>query len=133
MKIEMGKTYLDRSGEKVRIVCVDSDNGRYPIIGLFGVDGNSWAHEYAPDGRFYHPDDESGENRRDLISEYTPPAPLLEIWVVVATRSDGKIEVIGDYESKDAAEDQVRTEMEDPWEGSTYRAVFVREVRDDHA
>ena len=64
MKIEIGKTYLTRDGDKVRIVYTDGEDER-PIIGLIN---NTFFIELTKSGRHYNDGSESG---LDLIKEHS--------------------------------------------------------------
>jgi hypothetical protein len=115
MKIERDKVYLTRNGDKVRILCIDAP-GEQPIIGVDLSDGD--AEKFNADGGYYPDGQFSG---RDLNSEYTPPAPLLECWVNVSPSGDYGAA----WESESAAQESCRD--------TTCRTVHFREVRDDHA
>ena len=49
--IELGKTYPDKSGNSVRIICVDKLGGD-PIIGLFTDLGTECVRAYQPNGSY---------------------------------------------------------------------------------
>ena len=51
--IELGKTYKDGLGRDVRIICVDSKNGEFPIVGLVSLeDGQEFTSSFQKDGRY---------------------------------------------------------------------------------
>ena len=53
MKIKMGKQYRTRDGVKVRILCVDADNEKYPIAGLLGSGEHSYVELFTTEGLKY--------------------------------------------------------------------------------
>jgi hypothetical protein len=62
--IEMSKKYRNKLGQKVRILCTDSKDQTYPVVGLVeAMTGFESVEIYTKDGR-YHCDDES---EQDLI------------------------------------------------------------------
>ena len=69
MKIEAGKTYLTREGNKVRIVC-DDRKGTHSVIGLMrkSSNGNDGVVSFTATGR-YHSNNE--ESKLDLVEEYS--------------------------------------------------------------
>lgn len=46
--IELGKRYRTRSGDPVRLLCVDGPSTHYPVIGLVGHELKTWT----GDGRY---------------------------------------------------------------------------------
>ena len=64
MKIEVGKTYITRSGE-VATITHESHGGIFPFIGLL----NGFKEEWKEDGGYY----EEGNSRNDLVSEAPTP------------------------------------------------------------
>lgn len=120
MKIEMGKVYLTSNGEKVKVVCVDAP-GKLPIVGVDLADGDALT--FTEKGGYY---DNGAPSGFDLVSEYAPPAPLLECWVNVWESGI----LGGNYVcAKDA---RWVAEQNGPHHYS-HIAVHMREVRDDHA
>ena len=69
MKIEKGKFYRTRGGEKVEVLKIDAD-GRFPVIGCVG---NKKPDCFTVDGRWYD-NDENDHN--DLIAEWTEPVEI---------------------------------------------------------
>lgn len=68
LKLEVGKTYLNRRGESVRIICTDADR-KYPVVGLRRVDTKEIVMAYTAEGRFCM--GEGGQN--DLVKEKKEP------------------------------------------------------------
>ncbi len=85
-KLEVGKTYVDRRGEKHRLT---SEAGRLLID---APAGNGWWESGSVR------DDENLRHVLDLIAEYTPPAPL-KMWMNVSVYGAKTM-----YESPGAAE-----------------------------
>jgi hypothetical protein len=75
MNFEVGKVYLARNGEQVRVVCVDAPC-ELPVVGVH-PDGDAF--NYKADGGFYadHVDSVTGW---DLVSEYVEPPKPREVW-----------------------------------------------------
>ena len=70
MELEVGKTYLTRDGNKVRILATDIKNTSHPVAGALSFNNNeegllTWTKE----GKFYKSSSEV--NKDDLISEYS--------------------------------------------------------------
>ena len=68
MKIETGKTYLTRDGNKVRIIC-DDRKGSFPLIGLMIEGSKEKVLTFSSIGRY---PSTNGERNLDLIKEYDP-------------------------------------------------------------
>lgn len=68
MEIELGKTYLDRDGDKVRIICVDRADSAQSVIGLAldKDDGTEGLMVYTESGEFNPPN----KSLNDLVSVY---------------------------------------------------------------
>lgn len=67
MKFKIGKKYLNRQYETVRIICIDAE-GEFPVVGLCKCreDGKEVAQQFDSKGRYYP---EIGEYPLDLIAE----------------------------------------------------------------
>lgn len=111
MKIERDKWYLTRNGGRVRVVCVDAP-GSQQIVGIL----NGSAEQWCPDGSFW-PGNER-ESPHDLVSEYHPPAPLLERWANV-------------YPGGEVGSLWITREQAVEISGDTGRVICFREVRED--
>lgn len=71
MKIEVGKLYQTRDGERARIYATDGDHD-YPIHGAVRSDKFGWAMEtWKPNGRVCN----DGPTGRDIVAEYVEPKP----------------------------------------------------------
>lgn len=68
-KIEMGKKYRTRDGKSVRILCVDSNDPVYPVVGLFDGKGQ-------PDTWTEHGNIVVGEERYLDLVEISPYADI---------------------------------------------------------
>lgn len=68
MKIELGKKYLNKAGQVVKIICVDACNNDYPVIGL-DQKGHPWS--FTAEGLFNLNPQSIGMN--NLVSEYIEP------------------------------------------------------------
>lgn len=72
MKIELGKTYINGFGERVRIICVDRGCQEYPVVG-FLLGGNlaptKNIKSYSQNGLFNKQNPDSSLN---LVHEYHP-------------------------------------------------------------
>ena len=79
IQLEVGKTYLNRLGEKVTIISEDNDKD-YPF--------NSEYRSYTPDGHWLKEYDD-----KDLVAEYIEPVqkPLLDINYLVEDLIAGKV------------------------------------------
>ena len=67
MKFKVGKTYLTRDGNKVRIVC-DDRKGTHPVVGIISKGSNDKEEVVSfTEIGYYHNDDE--KNELDLIKE----------------------------------------------------------------
>lgn len=66
MKLEAGKTYITRDGQKVRVVCTDIRDARYPVIGLQDCGDYEAVKIYTADGRYVFEED-TDEN--DIVRE----------------------------------------------------------------
>lgn len=80
MKIEPGKLYRTRGGQKARIYAVDGEQP-WPIHGAV-LENREWKqYGWWPDGRF----DRNTDNHRhlDLIEEWTEPKKTKELWLWV--------------------------------------------------
>ena len=81
MKIERDKVYVTRCGDKVRVICVDSNCPGYPVVGL---DDAGLTIGYTPSGLF----DLDYCSACDLVSEYVEPPKPREVWVSVWSNGD---------------------------------------------
>jgi len=87
MKIELGKTYLTRASNKVRIICTDRKSEIGAVVVGLVADGKSESmYTYYPDGNYFG---ENGNSSYDLVKEYS-------FWNDV--KIDTKI-LVRDYES----------------------------------
>lgn len=85
MKIELNKTYLTRGGQKVRVICVDRPDGKYPVVALQGKSVVT----YTSEGGF----SVGGPVSRDLdlVEEYSPWADVAvdtPVWVRFGTNPE---------------------------------------------
>lgn len=64
MNIELGKTYLDASNNKVRIICVDRKDAGFPVLGLVHNGSREYVGEYTSKG--------DGITNIPLLEEYNP-------------------------------------------------------------
>jgi len=77
-KIDINKTYTTRDGRKVRILCVDAPNPKFPVIGL--IDGSGgWSFSWTECGTTYA--DQTNTYKDDLIEG--PETLTVEFWVNV--------------------------------------------------
>jgi hypothetical protein len=65
-----------RGGDKVRVICVDAENGEQPVVGV-DKDGDLW--RYAPDGYSYH---DGVISQSDLIAPWVDPPKVRECWAL---------------------------------------------------
>ena len=72
MKIEKGKFYRTRCGDKVEVLKIDAD-GRFPVIGCIG---NKTPDCFTDDGRWYDNDENDENDDNDLIAEWTEPVEI---------------------------------------------------------
>lgn len=52
MQVSMDKKYKTKSGDAVRILCVDSKHPTYPVVALVDDDGDDVIHSYTSSGKF---------------------------------------------------------------------------------
>lgn len=76
MKIEAGKWYVTRAGDKVRVICTDA-NEHMPVV---GIDRHGIIDCYSKHGSYRS----DGESPNDLISEYVEPPKPMEVWVYIS-------------------------------------------------
>lgn len=67
MKISMNKKYTS-GGDPIRILCVDRNHGRYPVIGLLD---NGYTMYFEENGRYVYSDELYG-NAYDLVEVWEP-------------------------------------------------------------
>jgi len=74
MKLEVGKSYVTRDGNRiVRILATDVRCDRQPVVGVERTPNSADEHDvnsYCLDGRFYTGGEDSCH---DLVAEYVPP------------------------------------------------------------
>jgi hypothetical protein len=63
VKIETGKTYLTRDGERVRVLCTDRPDDVYPVIGMAE---SGWVTSYTESGRYLR---DAADSLHDLVGE----------------------------------------------------------------
>lgn len=98
-----GRKVVTRDGKEVKIIYTDK-KGIYPIVGLLLIDGEEYAREYLPDGRYFL----NTESDKDLFFE----PEKHEGWIIVNKDSEGNPYVMTQiYHSKEMA--QIDTEVED--------------------
>lgn len=78
LKIEAGKCYRTRDGEKAHVLGIRSDLVTYPVLGY--IDGEPSNRVWTMSGR----SDIHAENHFDLISEWKEPRKG-EVWVNIYT------------------------------------------------
>jgi len=52
MKLEVGKTYVTIKGSKVRIICTDVKNNKFPVVGLMSAGNEEFVSLYTADGNY---------------------------------------------------------------------------------
>lgn len=83
IKLEVGKTYVNKRGEEVSIVGTSPYDNGYQIF--VGMDKNEESSTYYKDGEYYN-----GGGYCDLITEHKEPV-VYEAWVVWCTRDDREV------------------------------------------
>lgn len=76
MKIEPGKSYKTRGGQKVRIVCTDVKCLTYQILGLLASEDGEVVESFTRDGRFHEGVEGSDA---DIIGEWQEPLVLYAV------------------------------------------------------
>lgn len=109
LKIERDKWYVLRRGNKVRCICTDYVGDR-PLL-FQAEDGTSY---------LVRADGTSPYTNNDVVSEYTPPPPLVECWVNVYEDDGSRVAHRSAERAKEGAA---------KW--ATRVAVHMREVRDE--
>ena len=110
MKFEVGKTYKTKSGQSVRIICVDRKNTTRPLLGLIDQGNSERFFAWAADGTFYGP--LAPVHPMNLVH------PPREFWVNLYSSGTSKPHL----DKKSA----------DNYAGSTrIECIKVREVRED--
>lgn len=100
MKIELGKTYRNTQGKKVRIICIDRKSNDYPIVGLVDNDAvNTYTvtGKYTTNGR---------DPYEDIVSEATEWDDVaIDTKVIVSDRCDDELRryFAGIYNGKPSA------------------------------
>lgn len=63
--IDMTKKYRTRDGRDVRILCVDRDHARYPVVAMIG----DWVSALTFDGKANHERDESPNDLIEVVPD----------------------------------------------------------------